>query len=674
MSERGFPVVEASIAELRRALDDGVVSCVELVAAYLNRIAKYDRHGPTLNSIVVFNPDMFADARAADLRRHNGAVLSVLDGVPYTAKNSFKVRGLTVAAGSPAFEHLVASEDSFTIERLRGAGAVLLGLTNMPPMANGGMQRGLYGRAESPYNSEYLTAAFGSGSSNGSGTATAASFAAFGLGEETWSSGRAPASNNGLCAYTPSRGVISTRGNWPLVPTMDVVVPHARTMDDLFAVLNELVSDDRQSRGDFWRVQPWISIPKASQTRPRTYAELRDPEALRGRRIGIPRMYVNGEPDSPDSIQTRESIIALWQQAREDLETLGAEVIDVDFPVVTNYESFGPGATNMVARSRVPAGFARHELMELSMLGWHDFLDANGDTALHALADVNPERIFPHPIGALPDHYGEHGHRFSPDDISLEDYVAHARRDGITPLEQIPDIQEGLEGLEATRASDFEEWMTGLGLHAVVFPAVADVAPADADVNPDSATKAWRNGVWVANANLVPRHLGIPTVTVPLGIMSDIGMPVGLTFAGPAYGDSELLCLAWAFEHVRVRRFAPSFTPELPRCVPTPTENRTEPQLTLNVHSELGSEVDDTVEIVVRVATNAAEIAVFVNGESLVVHPAAAGFTAHCLVATLEHERIHSEWRAGYGSVVVVTAASSDGQTLGAYAVVGGVA
>ena len=138
----------------------------------------------------------------------------------------------------------MAQHDAFVIERLRDAGAILIGLTNMPPMANGGMQRGLYGRAESPYNADYLTAAFGSGSSNGSGTATAASFCAFGIGEETWSSGRAPASNNALCAYTPSRGVISTRGGWPLVPTMDVVVPHTRTMADMLEVLDVIVADD----------------------------------------------------------------------------------------------------------------------------------------------------------------------------------------------------------------------------------------------------------------------------------------------------------------------------------------------------------------------------------------------------------------------------------------------
>lgn len=184
------------------------------------------------------------------------------------------MKGLTAAAGSPAFEHLVAQRDAFTIERLRAGGAVLIGLTNMPPMANGGMQRGVYGRAESPYNGDFLTAAFGSGSSNGSGTATAASFAAFGLGEETWSSGRSPASNNALCAYTPSRGVISVRGNWPLVPTMDVVVPHTRSMADMFEVLDVIVADDAETRGDFWRMQSWVEIPAASTVRPASYPTL----------------------------------------------------------------------------------------------------------------------------------------------------------------------------------------------------------------------------------------------------------------------------------------------------------------------------------------------------------------------------------------------------------------
>ena len=105
--------------------------------------------------------------------------------------------------------------------------------------------------------------------------------------------------------------------------------------------------------------------------------------------------------------------------------------------------------------------------------------------------------------------------------------------------------------------------MTENGLDAVIFPAVADVGPADADVNETSARAAWRNGVWVANGNLAIRHLGIPTVTVPMGTMADIGMPVGLTFAGPAYSDSDLLRWAAGFESLRQRRTAPPRTPEL---------------------------------------------------------------------------------------------------------------
>ncbi len=194
--DKMIEVTEVSIAELRAALESGRTTAVELVEAYLARIDAYD--GPDsatrLNAVVVRNPEALQEAAASDARRARGETLGPLDGIPYTAKDSYLVKGLTAASGSPAFKDLVAQRDAFTIERLRAAGAICLGKTNMPPMANGGMQRGVYGRAESPYNEQYLTAPFASGSSNGAGTATAASFAAFGLAEETWSSGRGPAS------------------------------------------------------------------------------------------------------------------------------------------------------------------------------------------------------------------------------------------------------------------------------------------------------------------------------------------------------------------------------------------------------------------------------------------------------------------------------------------------
>lgn len=568
-----FDVVEAGIAELRDALESGKTNSEKLVTAYLARIEAYDRSGPRLNSVIVENPGVFEEARASDARRARGETLGPLDGIPYTAKNSFKVRGLTVAAGSPAFADLVAQQDAFTIGRLRDAGAVLIGLTNMPPMANGGMQRGVYGRAESPYNAAYLTSAFASGSSNGSGTATAASFAAFGLGEESWSSGRAPASCNALCAYTPSRGVISIRGNWPLVPTMDVVVPHARTMADLLEVLDVIVADDAETRGDFWRAQPWVKVPAASDVRPPSYPSLAVGTAaarrvLSGTRFGVPKMYINEDPDAgtADSpgiggptgqrIETRDTVIELWRAARRDLEAAGAEVVEVDFPVVSNYEGDRPGAPTVATRGLVSPEFLHREIVDLSAWAWEDFLAANGDTKLMSLADVDAAAIFPHPEGALPDRYTGFD-----DDIAM--YPQHVREHPVESFTDIPHLAGGVRGLEETRRIDLEVWMDSLGLDAVVFPAVADIAPADADVNPDSADLAWRNGVWVANGNLVPRHLGIPTVTVPMGTLPDIGMPVGLTFAGRGWDDNALLRFGAAFEATGSRRTEPPRTPRL---------------------------------------------------------------------------------------------------------------
>ncbi|MHC5789959.1 amidase, partial [Pseudomonas idahonensis] len=560
-------VTEVSIADLRAALESGRTTAVELVQAYLARIDAYD--GPdtatALNAVVVRNPEALKEAEASDERRAKGQTLGPLDGIPYTAKDSYLVKGLTAASGSPAFAELVAYRDAFTIERLRGAGAICLGKTNMPPMANGGMQRGVYGRAESPYNAAYLTAPFASGSSNGAGTATAASFAAFGLAEETWSSGRGPASNNGLCAYTPSRGVISVRGNWPLTPTMDVVVPFARTMADLLQVLDVVVAEDPDTRGDLWRLQPWVPIPSVSSVRPASYPQLAaDATALKGKRFGVPRMYINTDPEAGTSdkpgiggptgqrIHTRPSVISLWEQARRALEAAGAEVLEVDFPLVSNCEGDRPGAPTVYNRGLVSKEFLHDELWELSGWAFDDFLRANDDPKLNRLADVDGPQIFPHDPGTLPNRE---------DDLAagMDQYVTMAKR-GLKTWDQIASLADGLRGLEQTRRIDLEEWMDRLGLDAVLFPTVADVGPADADINPESADIAWSNGVWVANGNLAIRHLGVPTVTVPMGVMADIGMPVGLTFAGRAYDDSSLLRLASAFESTGSKRLIPPRT------------------------------------------------------------------------------------------------------------------
>lgn len=665
-------VVEASIGTLRKALQTGETTSVGLVAAYLNRIARYDRHGITLNAVPVLNPDMFTEARASDLRRARGESLGPLDGIPYTAKDSYKVKGLTVASGSPAFADLVATEDAFAISRLRAAGAVLIGLTNMPPMANGGMQRGVYGRAESPYNADWLTAAFGSGSSNGSGTATAASFAAFGLGEETWSSGRAPAANNGLCAYTPSRGVISVRGNWPLVPTMDVVVPHSRSMADMLELLDIIVADDPDSRGDLWRRQTWVAIPKASDIRPRSYAGLARTANLAGKRFGLPAMYINADPEAGTGenpgiggatgqrIETRASMLALCMAARAALEAAGAEVVVTDFPVISNYEGDRPGAPTLLTRGLVSPDYLHREIVDLSAWAWNDFLTANADPPLSRLTDVDSARIFPAPKGSLPDQY----HGF---DDSISGYADHLRSHPVASFTEIPDLAEGFRGLEETRRVDFEAWMDGLGLDAVIFPAVADIGPADADINPASADLAWRNGTWVANGNLAIRHLGIPTVTVPMGILADIAMPAGLTFAGRAWDDTALLTYACAFEQTGTHRDVPPRTPELSELPNASSPDLSEtPSLSLDASVVPSGPGRQTLSI--RAQSQTPLLWLTVNGQPVAFRQDGAEVSASLDLEQNTH--IHSEWREPYGHIVI--ACASDGTAV--YTIAGGTA
>jgi amidase len=552
-SER-FNPYEASIAAIQRALADGRTTSLALVEYYLDRIARLDQSGPTLNAVPVLNPDARAEAMESDDRRARGESRGPLDGIPYTVKDSYRVAGMTVAGGSPAFTKLRATEDAFAIEQLRREGAVLLGRTNMPPMADGGMQRGAHGRAESPYNPSFLAAAFGSGSSQGSAVALASNFGAFSLGSETVSSGRSPASNNSVVTYTPSRGVISMRGVWPLFALRDVVTPYARSVSDLCQLLDPLTRTDATPRGDFWIDQPFVELPVPLADAPATWAALPGAagvaDALAGKRIAVPRVYV-GDGAAMD-IDTRASILKLWEQAAARLRALGAEVVLTDFPLVEKYEGGVPAGENIERLGLLPDGWMHYEFNELLAFGWDDFLVANGDPSCHRLADVDPDQIFPPPPGSLPDRYAE-----------VEDYDQRYRvtvglaKAGLEHPHTHPDYAAGLRGLEELRRRLLEQWMADNEYDFVAFPANADIGPANADTNVESADAAWRNGVLFSNGNYAIRHMGVPTLTIPMGVTDDIGMPVGLTLAGRGYSDRALIEAGLAFESVGSLREPP---------------------------------------------------------------------------------------------------------------------
>ncbi len=564
-SDGVVPVVEANIDQLSEALSSGRITSVELLAAYLNRIAAYDRKGLCLNSIPVLNPNCFTEASRCDRGRllQPGQPRSPLYGIPFTVKDSYKVVGLTVAAGSPAFAKLEAQDDSFVVSALRKHGAVVLGKTNMPPMAIGGCQRGLYGRAESPYNPDYLPAAWHSGSSSGSGVAVSASLCTFGLGEETVSSGRSPASNGGLVAYTPSRGLISIRGNWPLFPLRDTVVPHTRCVRDMLHLVDALVVEDPTPAGDLWKSQRFVQLPTSSSIRPESFIALASPGGLRGRRLGVPKMYTGTDPEISEPIHVRPSILKLTQEARAVLTKLGAHCIDVDLPVVSAYEKDRAGARSLVERGMLPSGWNEIEINDLVSASWDEFLRLNSDPKHPSIGDINPRIIHSDPPEAVDTRRTSVAHE-GQDEISYDYIVNRARRGAVprSPLD-FDQLGEVCVGLERARKELFEQWLTDLELDGIVFPSNADVAPSNADVDSVSSEIAWRNGTVFSNMNHVMRHLGIPSVSVTMGTMEDTGMPVGLTFAGPAYSDNELLKWAFDYENASTKRTAPESVPEL---------------------------------------------------------------------------------------------------------------
>ncbi|KAF4773268.1 hypothetical protein HER10_EVM0008491 [Colletotrichum scovillei] len=460
-------IVEASIEDLQNALNSGSITSVELVARLLRRISTYDCRGPALNSIPILNNDLFEQAAKSDDRRASGEKVRPLEGIPYTVKDSYKVKGMVAAAGSPAFEHLISNEDAFLVKLIQDAGGVLIGRTNMPAMACGGMQRGIWGRAENPYNPDYLAAAFASGSSNGSAVSTAASFAAFGLGGETVSSGRSPASNNALIAYTPSRTFLSNRGSWPLYPTCDVPVPHTRSMKDMLTLLDIVMVSD--------------------------------------------------------------------------------------FPPLTAYEN-----DNLLPEScpRRPADWHATERGALVAHAWNNFLRDFNDSKLPDISAVDASRIYPDSMRTE----AELQHFEKPNAIQYHRLAEYAK---IGTILDIEGLDQALKALEGMRKILLEDWLTEIGCDCAVFPAAGDVGPANADSDFEGASLAWQNGVHYSNGNRAIRHLGIPTVSVPMGILRDKRVPMNLTFAGRAYDDVQLLRWANAFELRTKHRSPPLHTPYL---------------------------------------------------------------------------------------------------------------
>ncbi len=312
-SFRDFAVEEADLKGLRQQLDSGKVTSVVLTQSYLNRIAAIDRSGPTLMSVIEMNPDALTIAHDLDMERKAGKIRGPLHGIPILIKDNIDTQdGMFTTAGSLALMDRRATKDAFIISALRDAGVVLLGKTNLSEWANfrsnhstsGWSSRG--GQTRCPYVLDRNP----SGSSAGSGAATAASLCAVSIGTETDGSIVSPASVNGLAGIKPTVGLWSRSGIIPISATQDTAGPMGRTLTDAVILLGAATGVDARD-------------PATAASRGNSFTDYTpylDPNGLQGKRIGVEKSH----------LAAGTAGAALLKEAIKIMEAHGAVIIEVD--------------------------------------------------------------------------------------------------------------------------------------------------------------------------------------------------------------------------------------------------------------------------------------------------------------------------------------------------------
>ncbi len=345
-----FDVYEQSILELQAAQTSGRVTSRGLVAAYLARIAAYDHAGPQLNAVVTINSHAREDADALDRERAAKGPRGPLHGIPLLIKDNYNTVDMPTSGGTLALATMQPATDAFQVQRLREAGAVILGKTAMHELAAGITTiSSLTGQTRNPYDLMRVPG----GSSGGTGAAVAASFAAAGMGSDTCGSIRIPAANQNLVGLRPTMGLSSRNGVIPLSTTQDVAGPLARTVTDLALIFDATVGPDPRDP----------VTADAAAHRPRSYRDGLDATALKGARIGVIRSFFGTAPEDGE-------VGDVVRKALDQMKAQGAEVVDV---VV-------PGLDELLNESSVTADEFKFDLA--------DYLAAQPSAAVKSLGEI----------------------------------------------------------------------------------------------------------------------------------------------------------------------------------------------------------------------------------------------------------------------------------------------
>ena len=500
---RRFELDEMTAAQMQEAMASGRYTARHLVELYTARIEEIDRRGPTLRSVIELNPDALAIADALDAERKAGKVRGPLHGIPILIKDNIDTgdRMLTTA-GSLALDGAPAPRDAFIVERLRAAGVVLLGKTNLSEWANfrstkstsGWSARG--GQVRNPYVLDRNPC----GSSSGTGAAIAANLAAIGVGTETDGSIVCPSNANGLVGIKPTIGLVSRSGIVPISRTQDTAGPMARTVADAALLLTALAGAD-----------PRDQATKAAAGKVDDYMKALDAGALKGTRIGIARSRYFGYSPKTD---------ALVDEAIRVMKAQGAVIVDpADIPTA-----------------------ARLDDCEFEVLlyefkdGLNAYLASRGGTSkvksleeLIAFNEREREKEMPF--------FGQ-------------EVLLMAQKKG--PLSSVGYRKAHQTCRSRSRALGIDAVFKKHRLDALVAPTGSPAWPIDL-VNGDHFLGASSSPAAIA---------GYPNVTVPAGSVQ--GLPIGISFIGTAWSESRLIALAYAYEQATRHRQPPGFLSTLP--------------------------------------------------------------------------------------------------------------
>lgn len=477
----------------------------QMARFFLSQIRTYDvegrfgEPGPAINSLIAINPDALEDARASDARRLAGQALP-LDGVPLVIKDNVEARGMPTTAGSLALAANQPDRDAPITARLRAAGAVLIGKSNLSEWANIRSSHSISGWSavggltRNPHARDRNTC----GSSSGSGAAVAAGFAIVAIGTETDGSITCPAAMNGLVGFKPTVGLVSRTGIVPISHSQDTAGPMTRTVRDAALVLNVIAGSD-----------PADPATAEADARKTDYAAALEAASLRGVRIGVAR-FLTGYSDGTD---------AVFEANLERLRQAGAVLIEIkDGP---DMDAVG-GAEFTVLLTELKA-------------------DLNAYLATTDRAQVKTRTLAD--VIAF--------NRATPRELALFDQDLFEAAEATGGLSDPAYVAARETSLRLAGAEGIDRLLKDNDVAVLIAPTTGPAWMTDV-VNGDH---------YLGLASTLPAVAGYPHLTVPMGQVG--GLPVGLSFIGGQWQDARVLALGYAFEQLEPQRIAPAFPASL---------------------------------------------------------------------------------------------------------------